>query len=184
MFPRTRAASHADDDRSVAVKQPEDAVWPGVVKMLVQAACPGNLPLHLVHQPERGQPLGLGQLPEINAQVVMGWGRVGIARQRGPARCNALFRQGSAFSLVGGEPDQVKTGAAELPGGCRLAWCLPVTRLRFPETSLRIGGELRFVGGGTRQTRIYPREETQATCEPDRCPGKWSCERHESVRSE
>ena len=79
----------------------------------------------------------------------MGRGRVGVARKREPASRDALFRQGGAAGVVSGELGQVKTGAAELPGGGRLARCFPVTRLRLLEAPLRVGGELCFGGGGS-----------------------------------
>ena len=79
-----------------------------------------NSRFHLVHELERGQPPGPGELSEIHAEVVMGGGRVRFARERQPASRDTLFRQGGAPGLVGGELGQVKTGTAELPGG--VAW--------------------------------------------------------------
>src|ERR1035441_5253684 len=113
MVPRLAAAPDAAEGGGVTVKQPQIASGAGPVKLLIEVVRPRELVLHLVHELERAQPSGSGQLPESHAEIVMRRRRVGLARDCLLSGGNSLFREGSALRLAGGELGQVKARRSE-----------------------------------------------------------------------
>src|ERR1035441_2519810 len=103
MVPRLAAAPDAAEGGGVAVKQPQIAIGAGPVKLLIEVMRLRECALHLLHELERAQASGSGQLAQVHAEVVEGRGRIGLARNRSFRSRDSLFREGSAFRLAGGE---------------------------------------------------------------------------------